>query len=858
MRKSNTTCLLASILLLLLACGQAYATGVLFVHGGENVGRFDENLIKRLQGKGFEVTIKKDDEVAGYHAEGQGAVVISGTVDPGKITARDFRALDENIVCLKPGLFYDLGLTEGVKESDFGYTSPRTELEILDPSHPLAASFSGKVKVSAEPFAMAWGSPGADGFCVASPETGSGKCGVLAYEAGTAMPDQTAPARRVGLFAASGEVLTDAGWVLFDTAVDWATQHVDDDYALKRSRNVADFMGWKSTPLYSTDVEYKSSDAWESSDYLPIINYEPGHYAHFTKGAGGNYDIVVNDNSFRGDNLKTDLPDYQKVGGYVEYILGIPEATIHDDLKRLKAAGFKGVRLYASDARIYALTILAAHDLKMKVYLTVAIPDISNWPLKDTNARLNDLYNEITRQGPDEGTLQRLHFIINFVTKSVFSETVPLVFFGNESLLQPDAYKGKDYTDQYCTTLELKWGINLVRDLLKKELENESLPAVTTPILSGQVVQVGRGVHDGVARLVSTIQKDINSPIAYTTYPFQWASRYYDADPRPYRGDSGTMDKAYPEGAKYYDRWKENWTSGPPIFAPVHTVREMVTDGEAANILFSLKWMVDRVNWIWGGTTPGGVARQLIAETGWPSDQPYSKECSGTIVVKGNADDAKEYFSAVRSLNYKVDNCPILYFAAFDEPLKDTNNCDLKLSEKHYGIYRWTGIPKFFSDNTPNLLQKPFAVLSMAPPDGSEGVPQMRKTDSSPTDTQYTITFQNGTELQARWYLGSTQLSDTRGGTLCKFWHPNVIVSQGDTVVISSPVSKDTISLVNSTGTTISYSNATDKGKTGENLKLDEGSLGASYKLYLNYKWTHGNLDMNNTAQDVYADWWAN
>ena len=52
-----------------------------------------------------------------------------------------------------------------------------------------------------------------------------GRAVVFAYERGAPMPGlPAAPARRVGLFLQNytAEVMSDAGWALFDAAIAWA------------------------------------------------------------------------------------------------------------------------------------------------------------------------------------------------------------------------------------------------------------------------------------------------------------------------------------------------------------------------------------------------------------------------------------------------------------------------------------------------------------------------------------------------------------------------------------------------------------------------------------------------------------
>ncbi|MHC1726705.1 MAG: hypothetical protein AB9866_11960 [Syntrophobacteraceae bacterium] len=847
------------ILFLLFSCGQAFASNVLFVVG-DKLSVVDHAVRERLEIRGDNVTLRHDTEFRSFHTEGHDVVLISNSVDAAKLEGAVIRHHDENIVCLKSELFENLGLTGGMEGADYGYTEPRQGLSILKSRHPLAASLSGAIKVSNNPVAMAWGAPGQDSVCVASPTGDTSQCTVFAYEAGAVMQGQTAPARRVGFFLAGHNTnLTKSGWKLFDAAMEWAAQHEDDDFLSAKAGDVTVFMGWGSTaPDYTHDVTYQSSGAWDDPNSLPVINHEPSHYPHFTNGVITINGQTLKDQTFQA-NVATDFPHYKTDGGYINYIQGNPGITIYANLEQLKKAGFKGVRLYAPTPKVYIETILAASKLGMKVYMTVAIPDLENSLAGSVKAREQALYKTLTRQtspGVPEGSVQCLHYVINVVGKSTFSKTVPLIFVGNESLVQSKTNKDPVYKDSNCSVPELRWGINLVRAVLAKELAGESLPAVTTPLVAGQIVQASNQVYPEVATLVKTIQKDSKAPIAYTVYPFQWGSRYFNTRD-PYVNNPQCIANAFPPNSNWYDRCMsggKQWTSGPPPIPSFHTVEEMVAAGNAGNILFSLKWMVDRVNWIWGGRKPGAKTLQIIAETGWPTAQPY--QSGGGSTVTGNLQDATKFFNTIKDGKFKVENCPVMYFSSYDEPLKTPNASANMFSENHYGVYGWTGLPKFYTENYSNPLLRPFVILSIVPGNKPNGVPQMRRTDSSPAVAQYRCSMNKALSVDVPWYWGADHVSASNPATgICWIPNPDFLLSKGDTILLTTPGSKYSISLQNTDGKAVKFSKPADQQNTGSNLTSVDNDYGKSWKLWLSYPWVHGNN--NDTNLWVYADWWT-
>lgn len=660
---------------------------------------------------------------------------------------------------------------------------------------------------------------------------------------------------------------------------------------------VKDFMGWTDTAkdYDGSPVAYASSGDWES---LKVINYEPSHYVNvapdgtlwFTKD--NQRSEQLNDTTFH-DNLAREMPDAAKKSPYLSYLQGNPQITVYNDLKQLQHAGFDGVRLYASPPGVYVATILAANQLAQDtgkpfyVEYEVAAPNLStNYVAGSRMDRINALYNDLTSADDPEGSLQTLHYVINVVTPEVFSKVVPLVFFTHENLVQPKGSPSK-ITDDNSSVPLLRWGINAVRDVLKEELEGQSkLPGVTTALLAGHAVQVSLDVHPAVETLIDVIQVDANSPVAYDVYPFQWANRYFNTDHELINDGKNIIDDAYPVPPggtlRYTDRTvlgtdtdgKEiDWETGAPPIAPVFPVSATVTGHDPAQptkpiLEWSLQWMVDRINWIWGHLNQGkDTTKQLIAETGWASAQTYTdKEADdGSAlgrILTGNFDDAKAYYQTIAGLGFEVDNVPVMYFSAYDEPAKTSNAHPNMFSENHYGIFTWSGIPKFTTDDDMHPLTGPFGIMSMAPffVDGSP----LKEPGTNDADTAYTISIRGKRQFDVPWYWGGTTWSDGATKRITKIPNPEIVLSDGDIVDI----------------TPIHFTPPPDGSSPGKlSVKYDWASnslvklsdfafsidspnanpVGSKFTLNTSFDWYHTDNDWNVPGKyiPVYQDWWA-
>jgi hypothetical protein len=114
----------------------------------------------------------------------------------------------------------------GMLASGGGYFSDgRTDLNIVEPNHPLAAGFSGNVAVCTSPCSMHFGYPTGEGQAIVK-EPGSNHPAIFGYEKGSEMAlGFRAPARRVGTFLCdnTASLLTPHGRTLIKNAIIWAT-----------------------------------------------------------------------------------------------------------------------------------------------------------------------------------------------------------------------------------------------------------------------------------------------------------------------------------------------------------------------------------------------------------------------------------------------------------------------------------------------------------------------------------------------------------------------------------------------------------------------------------------------------------
>ncbi|WP_424315794.1 putative Ig domain-containing protein [Haloferula sp.] len=200
---------------------------VLLVVGSTILNPGDAALRDWFEGQGFVVTLKSFSGVQLADAAGMDLVFITATGSSGDLGGRLSDASVPTIVC-EPYIYDDMGLTAVGNNVQLGVSFGESQLEIVNPTHPIAAGLSGVVTVVSDGSGFfTWGLPGAGGTSIAALSSNGSQSAIFAYEAGSTLANsQVAPDRRVGLFMGdlSGANLTSDGLQLLSASVVWALE----------------------------------------------------------------------------------------------------------------------------------------------------------------------------------------------------------------------------------------------------------------------------------------------------------------------------------------------------------------------------------------------------------------------------------------------------------------------------------------------------------------------------------------------------------------------------------------------------------------------------------------------------------
>jgi hypothetical protein len=188
------------------------------------LGTDDAKLKARLEGNGFMVTVG-DDNGDATQAQGTDLVVLSGSVASATL-GRKYQMTALPVICLEAFSYANMGMTGPTRDTDFGIANG-TQITVSLESHAIAAGHpNGNLAVAGATTSLGWGVAPATADRIATLVGMGTRDAAFAYEAGQMMATMVAPARRVGLFAASPtpDRLNAAGWQIFDAAVDWITR----------------------------------------------------------------------------------------------------------------------------------------------------------------------------------------------------------------------------------------------------------------------------------------------------------------------------------------------------------------------------------------------------------------------------------------------------------------------------------------------------------------------------------------------------------------------------------------------------------------------------------------------------------
>lgn len=231
-------------------------------------------IINHLENRGFLVTAIDDDASQTTDAEGKVLVVISSTVGSGSVNIK-FTDVAIPIINWEEALFDDLKMTgdSGSAPDHHGSTGGQTEIQILDPTHPLAAGLSGTQTVTSSPQTMSWGyleiTP-TDAVPVATVGGNPQQWAIWAYEKGDALYDTLpAPEKRVGFFFNGGSPTanTSEATRLFDAAVNWALGIVDEpapELSISKQGSNQVQISWTGGGILESSTNLGDPNSWSA------------------------------------------------------------------------------------------------------------------------------------------------------------------------------------------------------------------------------------------------------------------------------------------------------------------------------------------------------------------------------------------------------------------------------------------------------------------------------------------------------------------------------------------------------------------------------------------------------------------
>jgi hypothetical protein len=197
----------------------------LLIVGATPLSADDLAVRARLEASGLGVHAVLDLGARAVDARGKSLVVISESSLSSAITP-ELGSIATPVLTLEPSYLDELGMTAaaGAGHGVLEGANAQAQIAIVDAVSPLAAGKMGTLTVTSAPAKFGWGAPAASAAKVATVVGDASKALIFGYHAGAAMALGTAPAKRVGFFAAVGTtgVLNSDGRALFDAAVKWA------------------------------------------------------------------------------------------------------------------------------------------------------------------------------------------------------------------------------------------------------------------------------------------------------------------------------------------------------------------------------------------------------------------------------------------------------------------------------------------------------------------------------------------------------------------------------------------------------------------------------------------------------------
>ena len=178
-------------------------------------------VINRWETNGYDVTVIDDNQITAATADNTDLIVVSSTAS--WIVADTFKTTTTPVWISKPWLLDDQAMTGPTSGTDYGTTNTN-QLTITNPTHPLAAGYTGTITITPTPRSTQYGQPGPDATTIAT--TTNGTPVIFIYQPGTQLADNTTtPGCRIAfsIYQTQPTDFTTTTWTLFDTTTTYAT-----------------------------------------------------------------------------------------------------------------------------------------------------------------------------------------------------------------------------------------------------------------------------------------------------------------------------------------------------------------------------------------------------------------------------------------------------------------------------------------------------------------------------------------------------------------------------------------------------------------------------------------------------------
>lgn len=202
---------------------------IMLVHATSGASATDQLLANYLISQGYDPIMSPAAPSTGADATGKALVIISSSVGSGDV-ADKFRDVAVPVFNWEGALQDDFLFTTNEDTITRGVLGAQTQLEITDPTHPIAGGLSGVVTISEAGVEFSWGFPVTQAKQIAKTTDGTGHVVIYAYEKGDTLLDGTTKAAERRVHVGGGDAtysgLNAAGKQLWHNAIDWALRKI--------------------------------------------------------------------------------------------------------------------------------------------------------------------------------------------------------------------------------------------------------------------------------------------------------------------------------------------------------------------------------------------------------------------------------------------------------------------------------------------------------------------------------------------------------------------------------------------------------------------------------------------------------